>query len=78
MQSRAGASRAPCTPCPKRYVQVIVLGRAREGPVKLATERLFHVIQKAAMSGTDSFYNVRDLLGKVGGTAQVDIEVPQR
>jgi hypothetical protein len=30
------------------------------------------------MSGTDSFYNVRDLLGKVGGTAQVDIEVPQR
>ena len=41
------------------------------------SESLLDVLVKTATSGTGSFYNVRDLLGKIGGTAQVDINIPQ-
>lgn len=35
------------------------------------------VLLEAASSGTGSYHNVRDLLGKIGGTAQVDINIPR-
>jgi len=41
------------------------------------SKSLFDVLVDTATSGTGSFYNVRDLLGKIGGTAQVDINIPR-
>jgi len=42
------------------------------------SQSLLDVLQEVATTGTGSFYNVRDLLGKIGGTAQVEIKIPRQ